>query len=112
MKKSALKNHERALKWEKRKEEKVMEQIILSRVAPIVEKMSELALEGNLDASKYLLDRVFGKPTTTMDVQSDGNPIIFMPTVLVNKFNLNKEEPQVLSKEDTKLIDARPRQTV
>ena len=79
-----------------------MEQIILSKVAPIVEKMSKLALEGNLDSAKYLLDRVFGKPTTTMDVQSDGNPIIFMPTALITKFGLDKpievekiEEPNV-----------------
>lgn len=90
-------NKIRALRWDKQKEERTMEQLILSRVTPIVNKMADEAEMGNIDAGKYLLDRVFGKPKTSLDMSTGGGqPIIFMPTVLVNKFHLKgkKEEPQ------------------
>ncbi len=102
MTKEALKKHERALKWEKAKVEKAVNQVILSKAEQIVEAMAEEALNGNFQHGSYLLDRAFGKAKQSMDIESGGQPIIFMPTALVAKFGLDKpieaekiEEPNV-----------------
>lgn len=102
MTKEALKKHERVLRWEKTKVEKVVNQVILSKAEAIVEAMAAEALTGNFQHGSYLLDRAFGKAKQSMDIESGGQPIIFMPTALVQKFALDKpieaekvEEPNI-----------------
>lgn len=111
----ARKKHERAMRWEKHKEEKALEQILLGKMRPIAEKLTELAVDGNMDAIKYSMDRVFGKPQTSVDVDMhNAQPIIFMPTVLVEKFRLKEpqatlNEPEILSIKEAKKINVRTR---
>lgn len=88
MKKSSLRNHERALKWEKVKVEKAMNDVILEKAIPLAEKLIEIALEGNPNAINSLLDRAFGKARQNigLDGGATDKPIVFMPAALMAKY--------------------------
>lgn len=90
MKRSSLKNHERALKWEKQKVDKAVNQILLSRAEEITEKLVERALEGDLGAITSALDRAVGKVKQVSEVEHTGTTMVFMPQALVDKFALDK----------------------
>lgn len=40
-------------------------------IAAVWEKLKELAIDGNLGAIKYFLDRIMGKPKETVEVEGD-----------------------------------------
>jgi hypothetical protein len=42
-------------------------------------KLWEMALGGNLEAIKYLMDRLEGKPTVTLEHQGEGPPSLLVP---------------------------------
>lgn len=91
MRKSNLANFERHLKWEKVKEEKAMNQIILAHVAPLTERLIDIALrEGNPNAINSLLDRAFGKARQNigLDGGAPDKPIVFMPASLMAKYEI------------------------
>lgn len=92
MTKRALKNHERALKWEKKKVDKAVEQLILGEAENIIGVQIQAAKDGHIQAGQYLIDRTFGKARQNigLDGGNEGAPIVFMPTALVAKFNLDK----------------------
>ncbi len=97
MKKSALKNFERALKWEKKEIDKKVEQILLAKAEAIAEAMAEGAINGNYQQQSYVLDKLFGKARQNigLDGGEKGTPIVFMPSVLMNKFGLDKPIPAI-----------------
>jgi len=108
---SGIKGLELALKADKKKAEQAMEKAIYDNVQGIVTSMVAEAQEGSYQHASYLLDRVFGKAKQVVDVESAGQPIIFMPTALIAKFGLDKpiddevvaekvEEPNVYSTEE------------
>jgi len=99
---SGVKGIEQSLKWDKKKAERAMEELIYQETAGIVGAMIEHAKEGSFQHASYLLDRGFGKAKQQVDIESGGQPVVFMPAVLINKFGLDKpidaekiEEPNV-----------------
>lgn len=86
---------EKALIWEKKKVDKAVQQLILARAEEIVNVQIDAAVSGNLQAGQYLMDRTFGKARQNLglDGGEDGAPIVFMPAVLIDKFNLNEPTP-------------------
>ena len=100
---SGVKGLEQSLKWDKKKAERAMEELIYQETASIVGAMIDHAKEGSFQHASYLLDRGFGKPKQSVGLENpDGSPIIFMPAALITKFALDKpidaekvEEPNV-----------------
>ncbi len=92
MKRSSLKNHERALKWHKKEIEEAVKQQLFADAKPITEALIQRAKEGDIAAIKESYDRMFGKVRQNigLDGGEDGTPIVFMPTALVHKFALDK----------------------
>lgn len=86
---------EKALIWEKKKVDKAVQQLILARAEEIVNVQIDAAISGNLQAGQYLMDRTFGKARQNLGIDGgeDGAPIVFMPAVLIDKFNLNEPIP-------------------
>lgn len=108
MSKSGIKNLEASLKLDKKRAEQAMEKAIYENVGEIVTSMVAEAKAGSYQHGSYLLDRAFGKPKQAVGLENtDGSPIIFMPTALIQKFGLDKpieaekvEEPNVYSTEE------------
>lgn len=102
--KRATINLERAIKWEKRLVEKQVEQLILGKAEEIMKVLIASAIGGNMQAGQYLIDRTFGKARQNigLDGGAEGVPIIFMPSVLVNKFGLDKPIPKQLEIDEEK----------
>ena len=103
----SIKGLEKSLIWDKKKAEKVMEELIYKETSTIVGAMITHAKGGSFQHGAYLLDRGFGKAKQQVDIESGGQPIVFLPSVLVQKFGLDKpleaekiEEPNVYSTED------------
>lgn len=97
-----MKGAELSLKFDKRKYEIEMEKQIAENVGGIVSSMVAEAQNGSYQHGAYLLDRLFGKTKQQVDIESGGQPIVFMPTALIAKFGLDKpidaekiEEPNV-----------------
>lgn len=93
---------EKSLIWDKKKAEKAMNDLIYRETTDIIKAMADQAKEGSFQHGAYLLDRAFGKAKQQIDVESGGQPIVFMPTALIQKFALDKpleaekiEEPNV-----------------
>ena len=102
-----IKGLEESLKLDKKKAERAMEKKIYENVDKIVTAMVTEAEAGSYQHGSYLLDRAFGKAKQAIDIESGGQPIIFMPTALITKFGLDKpieaplvEEPNVYSTEE------------
>lgn len=91
MTKSKIEKYENVLKWEKKQVDKQVQQLILAKAEEIAATQINLALEGNAQVGQYLLDRAFGKARQQIGLEGSeaGSPILVMPSVLVNKFNLN-----------------------
>lgn len=105
MSSSGIKGLELALKADKKKAEQAMEKVIYENVQGIVTSMVAEAQEGSYQHASYLLDRVFGKAKQVVDVESAGQPIIFMPTALIQKFALDKPvEADKVGEEDEYLV--------
>lgn len=103
----SIKGLEKSLIWDKKRAEKVMNDLIYEETSTIVQSMVEQAKEGSFQHASYLLDRAFGKAKQQVDIESGGQPIIFMPTALIQKFALDKpveaekiEEPNVYETKD------------
>lgn len=102
---SGIKGLELALKADKKKAEQAMEKAIYDNVQGIVTSMVAEAQEGSYQHASYLLDRVFGKAKQVVDVESAGQPIIFMPTALIQKFALDKPvDAEKISESDEYLV--------
>ena len=101
MKKSSLKNHERSLLWDKQKAEKIMNQQIWDATKEITDAMVEQAKSGSFQHAAYLLDKAYGKPKQAVDIESGGQPIVFMPSTLVKRFALDEPiKSQVIEAEE------------
>lgn len=104
MKQSAVTKYEASLKLDRRKVEKAIDQLIFEHAEDIINVQIDAAKAGSLQAGQYLIDRAFGKARQTvgLDGGSEGAPIVFMPSTLVNKFDLDKplELPAEEVKED------------
>jgi hypothetical protein len=103
---SGVKNLELSLRADKKRAEQAMEKAIYTNVDKIVEAMVTEAEAGSYQHGAYLLDRAFGKTKQSLDIESQGQPIVFMPSALIAKFGLDKpveaplvEEPNVYSVE-------------
>lgn len=60
--------------------------------APIIKAMIAEAEQGNVMAFVALMDRAHGKPAQQFDGKdSDGNPIVFMPIQLLDKYGINMQ---------------------
>lgn len=90
MTKRSLTNAERGLKYDKKVAEKAMEVHIAREAEEIVDAMVAQAKQGSFQHGAYMLDRLFGKVKQRVDVESGGEPIVFMPAILINKFGLDK----------------------
>lgn len=91
MRKSSLKNHERALRWEKQKIDKAVNQKILERATDIVDVLIEIGIDDrNPNVLNSLLDRAFGKARQNigLDGGAEDKPIVFMPGVLMAKYEI------------------------
>ncbi len=97
MTKKSLKNHERALRWEKKAVEKRVEDLLLKRAEPIAEAMATAAEQGSFQSQAYVLDKLFGKARQNVGIDGgqDGAPIVFMPSVLVKKFALDEPTKKI-----------------
>ena len=105
MKKSSVKNLERALRWEKEKEKKAMNQIIMEQMRPLTETLIDIALtDRNPNAINSLLDRAFDKAAApaVLDIQGEiqHKHVVFMPAQLMEKYAIEQ------AKEKIKTIDA------
>ena len=88
-----LENHRRALKWEKQKVEKTMNQLILGHADILVTELIRIGLEDhNPQAINSLLDRAFGKARQNigLDGGEKDKPIVFMPAQLMVKYHIDK----------------------
>ena len=92
----SIKGLEKSLRLDKKKAEKIMNDLIYAETTTIVQAMVDQAKEGSFQHASYLIDRGFGKAKQQVDIESGGQPIIFMPTALISKFALDKpiEEPK------------------
>jgi hypothetical protein len=98
-----IKGLEASLKLDKKKAEQAMEKAIYENVSGIVSSMVAEANNGSYQHASYLLDRAFGKAKQSLDIESQGQPIVFMPASLVAKFALDKPieaPPNVYSTEE------------
>lgn len=89
MRKSAIKKHERHLKWEKAKQEKMMNDILYEQTVPLVNALVDIALtERNPTAINSILDRAYGKARQNigLDGGAEDKPIVFMPAELMAKY--------------------------
>lgn len=109
MSKSGIKNLEASLKLDKKRAEQAMEKAIYENVGEIVTSMVAEAKNGSYQHASYLLDRAFGKAKQSLDIESAGQPIVFMPTALIAKFGLDKpieaekiEEPNIYETKESK----------
>ena len=90
---STKKKLENSIKWEKKEVEKRVEQLLLSKAEAIALTQIEAAQAGHVQAGQYILDKLFGKAKQAVDIESGGQPIVFMPASLVTKFNLASPSP-------------------
>lgn len=107
----SIKGLEQSLKWDKKRAEQIMNDLIYEETATIVQSMVDQAKEGSFQHGSYLLDRAYGKAKQQVDIESGGQPIVFMPTALIAKFGLDKpieaekiEEPNVYEVENNEKI--------
>jgi hypothetical protein len=92
MKKSAVTNHERHLKWEKVKVDKAVQEKILEHAGDIVDTLLDIGLvDRNPNVLNSLLDRAFGKARQNigLDGGAEDKPIVFMPAVLMSKYAIS-----------------------
>lgn len=87
-----VRKYDAVLKYEKKLTEDLVKQRLFARAGEITDALVTRALEGDVAAIKESYDRMFGKATTQLELNHDSNPIIFMPAVLVNKFNLSSPQ--------------------
>lgn len=95
MKKSALRNHERYLKWERQKVEKAMNERIYEKAGEILETLIEIGIrDRNPNVLNSLLDRGFGKARQNigLDGGAEDKPIVFMPAELMAKYAIRAAE--------------------
>lgn len=90
MKSSSFRNHERYLKWERRKVENEMSKVIMEKAVPLAERLIQIAMDGNPNAINSLLDRVFGKARQNIGIDggAEDKPIVFMPASLMGKYGI------------------------
>ncbi len=83
---------ERALKWEKQKQDVAMNALIVAKAVPIVNKLIEIGMEGNPNTLNSLLDRAFGKARQNigLDGGATDKPIVFMPASLMTKYAIRE----------------------
>ena len=95
MKKSALKNHERYLKWERQKVEKAMNERIYEKAGEILETLIEIGIQDrNPNVLNSLLDRGFGKARQNigLDGGAEDKPIVFLPAQLMKRYAIEAGE--------------------
>ena len=92
MRKSAVVNYERALRWEKQKTQKIVNDIIFQHSVPLVETLIDIAItDRNPNAINSLLDRGFGKAAQDVNIGGQvDNPIVFMPAQLMTKYKITE----------------------
>ena len=65
--------------------------------APLIDAMINEAKNGNVMAFVALMDRAHGKPAQQFDGKdSDGNPIVFLPFQLLDKYGVNVSKYDVV----------------
>lgn len=101
--KSREKKLETYMKFEKKKVELQVQQQLFEKASEITDALIKRALVGDVNAINSAMDRMFGKSKQTMDIDTGGAPIVFMPAVLVEKFQLAEPEPVPVKAE---IIDA------
>ena len=85
---------------------KLFVQKVHEHLIPIFEALLYKALEGDVSATKELLDRAWGKAVQGVEVSgTDGQPIVFMPIQLLDMYAL-QDTPNVVK---SKVIDVTPR---
>ena len=92
MRKSAIANYERALKWEKQKTKKAVDDLIFRHAIPLTETLIDIAInDRNPNAINSLLDRGLGMAAKDINIggQAD-NPIVFLPAQLMNKYKITE----------------------
>lgn len=92
MKKSAVTNHERHLKWEKVKIDKAVQEKILQHAEEITDTLLSIGIdERNPNVLNSLLDRAFGKARQNigLDGGAEDKPIVFMPASLMAKYEIS-----------------------
>lgn len=96
MKRSVIANHERHLKWEAQKQNKialeVLKQLVYAEVRPIVIALIDKAKGGDHKSAEVLFDRAFGKPLASVEHSGE---IKFSLTSLASQW----EEQQKLKEE-------------
>ena len=78
--------------------------------APLIKAMINEAEQGNVMAFVALMDRAHGKPAQQFDGKdSDGNPIVFLPFQLLDKYGVNMQndnKPLQLDAKDVQYKEA------
>lgn len=64
-------------------------QKITEELEPLMEAQIEQAKKGNTAAFKELLDRGFGKVKESVDLTTDGEKLVFVPSELITKHGLS-----------------------
>ena len=86
-------NLERHLKWEKKKVEKAMNEIIFENTELLVNTLVDIAIhERNPNAINSLLDRGFGRARQNIGLDGGANdkPIVFLPAELMAKYSIKE----------------------
>ena len=99
LQKSQQKKLETYLKFEKKKVEQRVQQQLYARAGEITDALINRALVGDVNAINSAMDRMFGKAKQTMDIDTGGASIVFMPAVLVDKFGLAEPKQETLKVE-------------
>jgi hypothetical protein len=103
MKKSSLANHERYLKWERQKIDRAVKVQILEKAELITETLLDIGInDRNPNVLNSLLDRAFGKAAQSIVHEGNpDNPIVFMPAVLMDKYQIPQADYTQIEEEPT-----------
>ena len=86
-----LENLERALKWEKRKIDRAVQQQIIEKAHVITDVLLDIGInERNPNVLNSLLDRAFGKARQNIGIDggAEDKPIVFLPAELMLKHGI------------------------
>jgi hypothetical protein len=102
MRKVSIANKERYLNWEKKKAQKVMNDLIYAYAEPLTEELIDIAIiERNPNAINSLLDRGFGKANQNVNHGGQpNNPIVFLPSVLMDKYRIQEGVYKPIEEDD------------
>lgn len=92
----------------KKEIKRVITEMVYKKIGAMTQAQIAEAVNGSTMAYVALLDRSIDKPVQGVEMTGkDGNPIVFMPLELMNKYQMETHEPLDVN-QDAQIIESEP----